>query len=419
MEATAAPRTWFSSLFGFDECADGSGAAYERVQRLLRVEPDTTTSTTLCGDDGHRSSALIIGEPLHLVSTVNGARYPVGSFSTPTLRELRAAGAATLAAAAGRDATSAATSTTATTATTSGVTLTHAAVPSAMEAHAAHPGAVFQVASQLNCLEFVSPNVTPEDGVTGYERDRTQGPDCALACAPAAVWRNYCMPLPAPPGGEPTRGQRADHQLDTLRTLGEAVGNPAHDYWRVRNGYVSAGARGEAGVRALGDLLRGASTGEVDALRDAVRIGVHDGVGVVFARRWQPAPGADDSGGPPRVTQALCSALSLGAYAGGVPSAAWEPVARLVLEAAYEATLWAGVLTAARTGVTDVLLTFMGGGVFGNAPAWIHEAIGRAVALVGTAGASLSVRLCHYQRVDEAARASVDGAVAAAARRGV
>lgn len=39
-----------------------------------------------------------------------------------------------------------------------------------------HAGALFQVASQFNLLEMVSPTVTPEQGVTCYQHDRTQGP---------------------------------------------------------------------------------------------------------------------------------------------------------------------------------------------------------------------------------------------------
>jgi hypothetical protein len=39
-------------------------------------------------------------------------------------------------------------------------------------------GALFQVASQFNLLEMVSPSVTPEQGVTRYQNDRTQGPAC-------------------------------------------------------------------------------------------------------------------------------------------------------------------------------------------------------------------------------------------------
>jgi hypothetical protein len=36
-------------------------------------------------------------------------------------------------------------------------------------------GALFQVASQFNLLEMVSPDVTPEQGVTRYQSDPTQG----------------------------------------------------------------------------------------------------------------------------------------------------------------------------------------------------------------------------------------------------
>ena len=55
----------------------------------------------------------------------------------------------------------------------------------------ANAGSVFMVASQFNCLEFVSPHMTPEDGIAIYEGDRTQGPACSIACAPATVVRNY------------------------------------------------------------------------------------------------------------------------------------------------------------------------------------------------------------------------------------
>ena len=43
-------------------------------------------------------------------------------------------------------------------------------------------GALFQVASQFNLLEMLSPNRTPEEGVGIYEYDGTQGPACAVAC---------------------------------------------------------------------------------------------------------------------------------------------------------------------------------------------------------------------------------------------
>ena len=56
-------------------------------------------------------------------------------------------------------------------------------------------GALFQVASQFNLLEMVSPMVTPEHGVTRYQHDRTQGPACAIAAGAATIYRNYFAPV--------------------------------------------------------------------------------------------------------------------------------------------------------------------------------------------------------------------------------
>jgi hypothetical protein len=51
-------------------------------------------------------------------------------------------------------------------------------------------GALIQVASQFNLLEMVGPNVSPEDGVSGYAWDHTQG--AGLRC-----WRPALRPSTA------------------------------------------------------------------------------------------------------------------------------------------------------------------------------------------------------------------------------
>lgn len=58
-----------------------------------------------------------------------------------------------------------------------------------LHADPALAGSVFQVASQFNVLEMVSPDVGPDAGVTGYVHDRTQGPACAMSCPAATVFR--------------------------------------------------------------------------------------------------------------------------------------------------------------------------------------------------------------------------------------
>jgi hypothetical protein len=97
-------------------------------------------------------------------------------------------------------------------------------------------GALFQVASQFNLLEMVSPAVTPEHGVTRYQHDPTQGPACAIAAGAATIYRNYFAPV----GGR--EGQTAERQFDGLADLGEALGEtlnkPVEALWSMQNGYA-------------------------------------------------------------------------------------------------------------------------------------------------------------------------------------
>ena len=238
-------------------------------------------------------------------------------------------------------------------------------------------GALFQVASQFNLLEMVSPEVTPEDGVTRYQNDHTQGPACAIAAGAATIYRNYFAPV----GGD--QGQTAARQFDGLADLGAALSGgmklPVGDLWTMKNGYALSN---KAGLDAITRYLRTLAPDQIDALRRKLRIGVHRDVEVT------EAAGPDR----PRVSQAFCSALPV-AYS-KVPPPHWELFASLVLASAYEATLWAAVLNAQRGTSNVVFLTLLGGGAFGNRSSWIHAAITRALQLVKTF--DLDVRLVSY-----------------------
>lgn len=75
-------------------------------------------------------------------------------------------------------------------------------------------GALFQVASQFNLLEMTGPDVTPEDGVTRYQFDRTQGPACAIAAGAVTIYRNYFAPM-----GNGA-GQTRERQFNGLEEIG-------------------------------------------------------------------------------------------------------------------------------------------------------------------------------------------------------
>ncbi len=70
---------------------------------------------------------------------------------------------------------------------------------------------------------------------------------------------------------------------------------------------------------------------------------------------------------------------------------AWEPFARLALEAGYEATL-----LAALGAEGPVYLTLLGGGAFGNRSEWVLEALERALEMFGAY--DLDVRIVSYDR---------------------
>lgn len=226
-------------------------------------------------------------------------------------------------------------------------------------------GALFQVASQFNMLEMVGPDVTPEDGVAGYAHDRTQGPTCGMAAGAATIYRNYFVPV----AGE--IGQTAERQLDGLADLGDELaqrlGTERVALWGMRNGYVLPT---RASLDTIAEYLSAADEDALDDLRGRLRLGLHTDVEVTDG----PAP-------RPLVSQIFCSALPV-AYA-RLPASSWAPFARLVLEAAYEGTLLAGMLNAARGASNRVLLTRLGGGAFGNEDTWIDAAMQRALRLAG------------------------------------
>lgn len=229
-------RDWFERLMGFSE--DGYASTCSR----LVVEGD------------------------ELVSTVNGRRYGIGALSLPTLAQLRARVNR-----GGRQRS------------------TVTCLPGdarALHADPAFAGALFQVASQFNLLEMVSPHVTPEQGVAGYAHDATQGPACAMAAGAATIYRNYLVPI------DGQTGQTHDRQLDALAPLGDAVSaelrRPVSALWQMRNGYALCT---DDGLDAISALLSGAD----DELRDTLRGHWRSGCTATFKSPTSPANRATTS----------------------------------------------------------------------------------------------------------------------------
>jgi hypothetical protein len=237
-------------------------------------------------------------------------------------------------------------------------------------------GALFQVASQFNLLEMISPTVTPEQGVTRYQNDHTQGPACAIAAGAATIYRNYFAPVNG------CYGQNAKRQIDGLAELGgalaAALNQPINALWEMKNGYALCT---RSGLDSIAKYLESLELEQLDVLRGKLCVGIHRDVEVTEGERR------------PIASQAFCSALPV-AYT-NVPAVLWEAFASLVLEAAYEATLFAAVLNAQRGASNVVLLTQLGGGAFGNHDEWIHAATRRSLGKMRAF--DLDVKLVSYR----------------------
>lgn len=294
----------------------------------------------------------------YLHSKVNGKSYAVGSFGMPSLREIRHAASKV----------------------PTGVARVSVVQGDVREMHSMpeYSNALFQVASQFNMLEMTGPGITPERGVTRYQDDCTQGPACAISAGAATIYRNYFARVHG------QTGQTAKRQLNGIAELGRRLASelerPMPYLWDVRNDYVLGN---QPGMSEVAEYLEGADEPTVDSLRCLIRVGTHFDVEVT-----------DVSERRQFVSQVFCSAIPI-AYS-STSKESQAALSKLVLEAAYEATLLAAAVAGKRT----VLLTLLGGGAFGNDYDWVYSAIRRAI--VAAACFDLDIRIVSYEAPTEA-----------------
>ena len=180
-------------------------------------------------------------------------------------------------------------------------------------------------------------------------------------------------------------GSRSESAAD----LEALLDNEGQKYWAVRNGYLMPTERGAMGrvAERLSD-----TEGLQDALRDALRVGVHWHTQTSRARRNAAAH---------NVAQIYCSACPVTYTKRTATSEEWVPLAKTVLEGAYEATLLAAAMLALHRGKrVKVYLTKLGGGAFGNRTLWICDALRRALHLYR--GMPLDVMMVNFAHMPPA-----------------
>lgn len=356
-------------------------------KRFGIVETDYTTT---------QANFVFDEETLCLVSKGNGQRFFVGSFQTPSVATLRVQYAELIN---GGTAPSQA-----------GMTFQHI-VADVKDLHQIpdNAGSVFQVASQMNCLEMPAPNVTPEEGITNYLYDRTQGPSCALMAPAATVYRNYLV------NGTGQGGYGM--QLNMLDDVEKELDNETSRYWYMKNGYCFP--RAFDSIPRLNQILLANANNEQETISSGLKVGVHWSTEVVCDAKFVKNASGEWSEQPPetqRVCQVYCSGLPISYSPHRYSLEEWKPFATQVLNGVFEATVLVGaILAAQRSARVKVFLTGIGAGVFGNDPAWVGEAIRRA--LLKYAASPVDLYFVHFGRLNTQPYAMLDAHVTAVPAR--
>ncbi len=209
----------------------------------------------------------------------------------------------------------------------------------ALQALPENNGAVFQVASNLSCLESSG---TKQERISHYCGARAQGQLCALSALPGTIDRMYVQP-------SVSLLARFNWQGPIVYTAGK--------FPRVPN---------------FGDRFYGLSYDDICRAAETMSVGVQKNVCVTSGLRdfsnggftAVPVQGTDQ-----RITQVFTAALD--PYNNDEKNFAFRNLARILLHGAYKGTFD----VAREEGATKLFLTMVGGGVFQNKYHWIAEAI--------------------------------------------
>ena len=243
--------------------------------------------------------------------------------------------------------------------------------------------AVFQVASQFNCLEMKGPSVLPSNGITIYVSDKTQGPACSIACPAATLFRNYFVnhKVSSVPSRRIYNGQLTSQLnllTDSLDTLNDgqtaipsqndgqtAIPSQRHNdrqQVRYKNGYI-------LNFEPINKYLTDNTSDTYKNFVNNLRVGV----------QWDtPVWNVPDQ----KVCQVFCSALPVG-YENYNPDDV-KNVCTAVLLGAYENTLLIAekkrryLVDNGKLNNTDrikVYLTLVGCGAFGNKIEWVKDVL--------------------------------------------
>jgi len=153
----------------------------------------------------------------------------------------------------------------------------------------------------------------------------------------------------------------------------------------VKNGYIDSTPEK---LSDLNTFLKSMDSVQLARFRSLLKVGIHFNTSVTSISEKR------------LVSQIFCSAASVSYSRYVKVIRLWEPLARIILEGAYEATLLSGLLNnIINKDNTPIVLTQLGGGAFGNKNEWIIDAIKRSLKIMEHYG--LNVQICHYVNINK------------------
>jgi hypothetical protein len=350
VDITSIPSGWFKNVFGFDEDVANFATTQKASFNVKRSASD------------------------HILMTVKTKEIDIGVFRYVSVQELLGAASANTNAMSvfGFDLT------------TNLKYYTMASTSRAIHINPSYHDSIFQVASQFNALEMENPAQTPQDGITIYHADRTQGPACAMMCPFGTLYRNYfCMPSastneqPADKSvnGNPQTGIDAavdgsvNNQINTLTELMKV--DSCFNNLTFQNGYIFVNDKPQ-----LDDINKYLSNpvNFWNAMM-AIKYVIQEDTPVVNAA------GDDGKIMDHKVSQIYCSAYPVAYdHTSGTSPEDFYLLSSMILHAVYYSTLaYAVSRITPDEPRKKVFLTRVGGGVFHNEAYIIDTAIYNAV----------------------------------------
>jgi len=261
----------------------------------------------------------------------------------------------------------------------------------ALQTNEKNKDAVFQIASNFSGLEPICKTDIPENGISKYIYDNTQGPIASISAAPGLIYRMYGI-FNNNTNQKDWR-QKNNNQINLLHNVSS--------FYPVVNGYVDL---------SLCKYLNRPTQNLIDLVEIAFHHNIQTCYGLSYGSDHEVC--LDNS---QIINQIFTSSIDLGKSSGNTNYLLFDQypgivtdLTQVLLDAAYEGTIRSCWLFDKQT----LYLTLIGGGVFNNSLSWIAQSLEKLSSLIIDSGITITLVIYNYQHLLSHGSLSVDSFIA-------